>query len=502
MKRALIFVIALLLISSTAVAAPVSFAGVVNKDTTWFDPYDQKKNYKISTESQLIGLCSLVNEEQTGMWKPSHVEHFEGVTFTLTRDIELTQPWTPIGSDDTVYFAGIFDGNGHTISGLNVQNSYGGSGLFGYLSGEVRNLNVKGKNESYDSNSAGVAGILSKTGKISNCTSAVNVKGLDKCGGIVGNNEGGTIERSINIGSISGTYKIGGIVGENWDGIVSQCGNHGKIKSTRRGVATYGTGGVAGRSVSADAEIIECYNIGDIHSNTEATGGVAGYMNGSGSTLKDCYNTGTLNIDIKSSDKEMSPAYVGGVVGIAGINGVVIRNCYNTGIINNPDISGGVIGRYRNISEYEIETSYITNNYYVTRAFSSGIGLIDNTKDDNIDKAATGVSAANMHNLMSSLSVAFIKDTGSYGNNGYPVLRWQEPVTTAEKEFFDMIPVDKQEFLDQYMVDNAGKRIYGQVIMDILSPQNLTTNAFILYMEAQDKIEELKEKETKKNEQQ
>lgn len=449
MRRALIFYAASVLFLSSFAAAPVSFAGSAIKDTTWFDLNNLQTNYRISTENQLIGLCSLVNEEQRDQWKPSRVEHFEGVTFTLTKDIVLTKPWIPIGTDDSAYFAGIFDGNGHTISGLDVNTSYGGSGLFGYLSGEVRNLHVKGKNESFDSNSGGIAGILTNSGKVINCTSSVNVQGLDKCGGIVGNNEGGTIEGCINIGNISGTYKIGGIVGENWNGVVTDCSNEGKVKSIRRGVATYGTGGVAGRSVSADAKVTKCHNTGKIYSNTEATGGVVGYMNGSGATINKCYNTGTINISIKTSDKEISPAFAGGIVGIVGTNGVTIRNCYNTGMINNPDISGGIIGRYRNDSEYKIYNDHLANNYYLSRAFSLGIGLIDNTQDNNLDKAVKGVSATKMHNIQ-----------------------------------------------------NAGSQIYGQVLLDLLSPKRLTSNAFALYMEAQDKIEELKEKETKNYEQQ
>ncbi len=480
MKRALIFVIALTLLLSTAAAAPISFAGTVDKDTTWFDPYNQKKNYKISTEEQLIGLCSLVNEEQKDIWKPTRVEHFEGVTFELVNDIKLTQPWTPIGIDDTAYFAGVFDGNGHTISGLDVHYSYRCSGLFGYLPGEVRELNVMGKNISYDSNSGGIAGVLADTGKIIDCTSDVEVKGLDKCGGIVGNIEGGTVEDCVNTGSISGTYKIGGIAGENWGGSILKSGNKGNIKSTRRGVATYGTGGVAGRSVSSDAEIIECYNTGSIDSNTEATGGIVGYMNAVGSAIEDCYNTGNIKINVKSSDKEITPAYVGGIVGIAGTNGVIISNCYNTGMLQNPDITGGIIGRYRNITENNVLDRYIINNYYVSRAFSTGIGLIDDPKDDHIDKAVAGISNAKMYKLMS---------------------RWQEPVTSAEKQYFDEIPVEIQKRFDRYLEENADKIQYGTTIMNILSPQNLTTNASKLYMEAQYKIEELKEEEAK-NEQQ
>ena len=84
-------------------------------DTSWFDYLDPKTQYTISTEAQLRGLASLVNEEQY-LWKPNRTESFEGVTFVLTRDITLTDAWTPIGIDNQITFAGVFDGKGHSIS--------------------------------------------------------------------------------------------------------------------------------------------------------------------------------------------------------------------------------------------------------------------------------------------------------------------------------------------------------------------------------------------------
>lgn len=496
MKRLSALTVALIFTAFTIFNVPVSFAAkTVTKDTSWFNYKNPKDSYKISTEAQLMGLCSLVNEEQTDAWKPTRLETFEGVTFTLARDIKLTQPWTPIGIDDSVYFAGTFDGSGHTISNMKIKDPVGASGLFGYLVGEVKNLNVEGTNESDYGSSGGIAGALGNTGRIISCSSNVKIKGKDKVGGIAGNNEGGYIEECINVGDVSGTFKVGGIVGENWGGTITKCGNSGTVKSTRRGVATYGTGGVAGRSVSPEASVSECYNTGKISSNTEATGGVVGYMNASGSSVKDCYNTGTINISVKTSDNEISPAYVGGITGIAGINGVVIQNCYNTGMINNADAAGGILGKYQNKTDDDISERYIRNNYYISMSFKSGIGLVEDERDNNLDKAATGVSSGNVHNLTTSLSVAYTKDTGAYENNGYPVLRWQSPVSSMEKEYFKDIPEDIQKELDKYLIETADKEQYGQTLLNFLSPHNSTTNAFILYNEARDTINELKEKE-------
>ncbi|MEI3502879.1 MAG: hypothetical protein V8Q42_04140 [Anaerovoracaceae bacterium] len=88
------------------------------KDTSWFDYTSPKKSYTISTEGEL--RASSTNEEQTDNWKPTRTENFEGVTFTLTDDIELSGQWEPIGSDESYNFAGIFDGDGHTISGISI----------------------------------------------------------------------------------------------------------------------------------------------------------------------------------------------------------------------------------------------------------------------------------------------------------------------------------------------------------------------------------------------
>jgi hypothetical protein len=77
------------------------------------------------------------------------------VTFTLTKDIELTQEWVSIGSNSASYFAGTFDGNGHTISNMVIDNTAGNCGFFGYLVGEVKNLNVEGAITSQDGNCGG-----------------------------------------------------------------------------------------------------------------------------------------------------------------------------------------------------------------------------------------------------------------------------------------------------------------------------------------------------------
>ncbi len=66
--------------------------------------------------------------------------------YILMNDIDLSSysSWTPIGSSDSSYFSGIFDGGGHTITGLKIDSEDSYQGLFGYVSGgSISNLIIE-----------------------------------------------------------------------------------------------------------------------------------------------------------------------------------------------------------------------------------------------------------------------------------------------------------------------------------------------------------------------
>lgn len=524
MKRLAILSVTLIFATSSIAAAPFSFAETdtdtttdrttrsyedksesrsektrtagVQKDTSWFEYYDLKDTYEISSEEELLGFASLINENQTDSWKPNRIENFDGVTFVLTEDIELTtKEWTPVGSGSASYFAGVFDGNGHTISGLDIDNDSGVAGLFGYLRGEVKNLTVKGTVKSGDSSCGGIVGQLDQEGKVTGCTADIKVTGRDKTGGIVGYNSGGTIELCTNLGTVSGTYKVGGIVGENWGGTVDKCANKAEVRSSKRGVSTYGTGGIAGRSVSAEAEVANSYNTGEIVSDTEATGGVVGYMNASGSTVIDCYNTGKVRVKNKNDSKKIAKAYAGGIVGIAGATDVYIRNCYNSAQVLNADANGGVIGYYINEKSNPNHVKYLRNNYYLNDSAKTGIGMLENENDHNLSKAASGISSSSLAGLSSSLTAAYKDDMGIYGNNGFPVLEWQESVSEDQRDYIDNVSTDVQKKLDNYIMQSSGSSQYGQIIINLFTPDNYINDAMILYNGNKEGIKNKVEKE-------
>ena len=100
----------------------------------------------IGSAESLFAFAQSVNEGED-CWK--------GQKISLVADIDLeNQLWTPIGQSGAVAFEGTFDGNGHTISNLNVISSVKtddrcSSGLFGWaeapLTAVVKNLTVNGK---------------------------------------------------------------------------------------------------------------------------------------------------------------------------------------------------------------------------------------------------------------------------------------------------------------------------------------------------------------------
>lgn len=235
--------------------------------------------YKISTEESLRAFAAAVKADGG-----NGTYNLSGVSFYLANDIALTGAWTPVGNGVSAvkdFFAGTFDGCGHTISGLNVQ----GQGLFAAINqAAIRNLNVSGT-----------------------VNSTVNY-----VGGIVGKVQAGTIENCSFSGSVSSSKKsayVGGIAGGLYSAnvTISGCANTADV-----------TGGYAGGILGywkTAATIQNCYNTGSITGSDKAAGIVAHLNKG---TIENCYSIGA----------------VGGAAaqkgGIFGFSGAAVKNCYYT----------------------------------------------------------------------------------------------------------------------------------------------------------------------------
>ena len=128
----------------------------------------------------------------------------------------------PVRSDfQGTAFTGVLDGNGHMISHLTIV---GGSdlGLFGCLSGEIKNLGAVDVN--ITGSEGPVGGIVGSTsGSMTNCYSTGVVRGGSCVGGLVGSNgsysysvRSGSVTQCYSTAAVSGWDWVGGLVGWNW----------------------------------------------------------------------------------------------------------------------------------------------------------------------------------------------------------------------------------------------------------------------------------------------
>ena len=236
--------------------------------------------YKISTEESLRAFAAAVKADGgKGTYSLS------GVSFYLANDIALTGAWTPVGNGVSAvkdFFAGTFDGCGHTISGLNVQGSAANQGLFAAINqATIRNLNVSGTVSCGTKNYIG--GIVGKVqaGTIENCSFSGSVTG-GYTGGIAGglNSNDVTISGCVNAADVTGTT-AGGILG-HWKNTaaIRDCYNTGSVTGSAK------AGGIVGQLQKGSIE--NCYSIGDIGGKASQKGGIFAFSN---AAVKNCYYT-------------------------------------------------------------------------------------------------------------------------------------------------------------------------------------------------------------------
>lgn len=167
-------------------------------DTSWYNTNDN--TFYISTAAQLAGLAQLVNNGN----------NFSTKNITLKADIKLNNDavptggneWTPIG-DSSNTFQGTFDGDGHTITGLYINDTAAGynayKGLFGNItaSAKVQNLVVTGDVMAKSANNTApqyVGGIVGfNNGTVQNCGFQGSVSASKKNSAPSTNNNGGVV---------------------------------------------------------------------------------------------------------------------------------------------------------------------------------------------------------------------------------------------------------------------------------------------------------------------
>ncbi len=259
-------------------------------------------------------------------------------TFVLTNDIDVTgYEFTCIPS-----FSGVFEGNGHTITGLTYGGDGYATGLFRYINRQasVQNLTVNAriKSTGEEQITGGICAI--NEGIISNCTFEGSLQGRDITGGIAAINEvPGTIMACTNKAAITGYYYTGGVTGKNY-GVTAYSYNYGNINSTKEWVE-----GVdlmnPGSDIATDLIVYGTDPSNPLKNDTEEkvatntgldTGGISGYSKGA---IYQCKNDATIGYEHTGYN----------VGGIAGRQAGFISFCRNNGMVYGRKDIGGIVGQ-------------------------------------------------------------------------------------------------------------------------------------------------------------
>ena len=304
---------------------------------------------------------------------------YEGIYFKQTVDIDLNNlTWTSIGTSSTHFFAGIYDGNNHSIKKLSTNKN----GLFGYTKNvTIKNLIVNG-NVQTDIKGAGIiVGYNEGNLTISNCKSSgkVSLSSLYLYyGGIVGYVRGGNVNISdcINSATVKGK-DIGGIVGhcEKVDNdatlsvTILNCSNSGVISTDNGGIAGH-AGGIIGYS-ETKVTIKNCSNTATI------TGNFTGGISGTKSKVINSYNTGNIVCTYEGA-------------GIAPTNSSA-EQCYNSGNISQKS------GMDYNSSAYGTKRYYVGIAENATYCYNTGNITTNSSKYDR--SCGVGIYAENCYNV-------------------------------------------------------------------------------------------------------
>ncbi len=242
-----------------------------------------EKPYVIKSENELRTVSAYINNHKG--WSAKY--------YKLGADIELSNSdsannFIPFGSLSN-QFSGGFDGDGHTVSGLNLILDENNVGLFRCVAqgAQIKNLhlnsfNIQGninvgalvgtnrgtvyncsvKNSKIYGNESVAAAIGYNFGDVSYVTTDSQVFGVMDIGGIVGLHTAGLLQYCMNYGDIGPlqgelAYEVGGIVGKSYSH-VKYCGNHGNIAAEEY------AGGVIG---IAFFEFSSVYNVGKASAN-------------------------------------------------------------------------------------------------------------------------------------------------------------------------------------------------------------------------------------------
>jgi hypothetical protein len=335
--------------------------------------------------------------------------------------------WLPIGDSKDTAFNGTLDGQGYKIRDMFIYRPTKTSvGLFGYLGegGIIRNISMLNADVEGESEVGGLVG-QNQWGSVSNSYFIGNVTGefavgglaglnvgtvrdshfignvtVDQIGGgLVGENEGGTVKDSYSSSNVHGLVLIGGLVGHIFGGTVNNCYSTGSV-------AGYGgIGGLVG--YIGWGTVSKSYSTGSV-TGGNVVGGLVGAMSEDGfsSIISYSYSTGNVTGD----------SHVGGLVGSILNDESTVHDSYSTGSVTGSDTVGGLVAKNQGT---------VTNSFWNIQ--TSGQATSD---------GGTGKTTGEMQSIatFSAWNIIAVGDPGTRNpvyiwnivdDETYPFLSWQ-----------------------------------------------------------------------------
>ncbi|OWS71738.1 hypothetical protein CBI30_06575, partial [Polynucleobacter aenigmaticus] len=269
---------------------------------------------------------------------------------------------TGISTGGITTYTGMFNGLGHTITGVNITSGLA-AGLFNTVGAGsyIQNVGLVGGLNKGAVNSGGLIGW--NYGTVSNSYNTGTVYSLSGGqGGLIGRNETGSVTNSYATGNVNGAVNTGGLIGINNSGLIKNDYATGAVTSAGANV-----GGLVGSSTTGD--IIDSYATGKVIGQT-STGGLLG--DGTSGKVTNSHANGDVS----------GASQTGGLVGH--ITSGLVSKSYATGNVNGTTDTGGLIGM---TTAGGADSSYATGT--VIGSTDTG-GLIANSTGPVTNSYATG----------------------------------------------------------------------------------------------------------------
>ncbi len=346
--------------------------------------------------------------------KASIDSYTKGKCFILMNDIDLSG--YVVRRIPT--FSGIFDGRGHSITGIKYDKGSYGNAIFRYVEkeGVIKDLKVQADIKAQDEEEITGGLCAVNFGLISDCTFDGKVKGKKITGGIAAINEAeGRIKGCTNNGEITGYYYTGGIAGKNY-GDIAYSYNKGTINNS--------TDWVEGSdAIDSGEEIVSDVLAGSFELIKDAkkletrvgvdTGGIAGFSRGG---IYQCKNYTRVGY-------EHAGYNVGGIVGR---QSGIVSFCVNEGEVFGRKDVGGIVGQMEpDLSLSEMET--------LPQALDRLHDLLDDTFTDMDD------SVSDLSGDMDRLSVYFDNAATAGDNLGTSAENYLNETTDTVNRVMDKV---------------------------------------------------------------